>query len=109
MRTVVEIDHFVDQVEGRLADDELFALRTFLAFNPTAGDLIRGGGGARKLRWGAQGRGKAGGARIITYWHCAGCPVYLLDVYLKSEASNLTPSEIHALRLACKELADDHH
>ena len=37
-----------------------------LAANPERGDLIRGGGGIRKLRWAAQGRGKSGGIRVIS-------------------------------------------
>ena len=108
MNTVVEIAHFTDMVDGRLTAAELRALIDFVSANPKAGDLIPGAGGARKMRWGAVGRGKSGGARIITYWHCDACPVYLLDVYLKNEASNLTRAEIAALKTACKELADEH-
>jgi len=108
MRTVVELDSFTDLVEGRLSETELLALKTFLSYNPAAGDLIRGAGGARKLRWGAVGRGKSGGARIITYWHCEGCPVYMLDIYLKNESSNLNQAEINSIKAACKELAHEH-
>lgn len=42
-------------------DDERTALILYLAENPTAGDLIPGTGGLRKLRWGLEGRGKRGG------------------------------------------------
>jgi hypothetical protein len=32
---------------------------------PEAGDVIRGSGGVRKLRWKAPGRGKRSGYRVI--------------------------------------------
>jgi len=57
----------------------------------------------------ASGRGKSGGARIITYWHCGGCPVVLISIYLKNERGNLTRAEIATLKTICKELAREHH
>lgn len=109
MRTVVELESFTDLVEGRLTDLERLELSSFLGLNPTAGDLIPGAGGARKLRWGASQRGKSGGARVITYYHCEGCPVFLMSIYLKSERENLSRAEINAFKVACKELADEQH
>ena len=108
MRTVVELESFTDLVEGRLSDDERLELVSLLALNPAAGDLIPGAGGARKLRWGASGRGKSGGARVITYYHCEGCPVFLLSIYLKSERENLSRAEVNAFKVLCKELAYEH-
>ena len=35
---------------------------SFIAANPEAGDLIRGSGGCRKVRWSTSGQGKSGGA-----------------------------------------------
>ncbi len=45
------------------------ALEMTLAEHPTAGDLISGTGGARKLRWARPGKGKRGGVRVIYYFH----------------------------------------
>jgi len=109
MRTVRELPIFQDLVEGRLTDLSWIALVDFVAEHPDAGDLIPGAGGARKLRWAASSRGKRGGARIIIYWHCDGCPVYLLGIYLKSEREDLTRAEINDYKTLCKELADEHH
>ena len=67
--------------------------------NPLAGDLIRGTGGVRKLRWGRGGRGKSGGVRIIYYFHSANAPLYLLTIYGKGDKADLTEHER-------KELAD---
>ena len=108
MRTVVEVPLFTRLVRGRLSDAAVVALTNYIAFNPDAGDLIEGSGGARKLRWASSGRGKSGGARIITYWHCEGCPVVLISIYLKNERVNLTMAEIATLKTICKELAREH-
>jgi len=108
MRTVVELESSLELVQGRLSDEERDDLVSFLGQNPTAGDLIPGAGGARKLRWAASGRGKSGGARAITYYHCEGCPIFLLSIYLKSERENLTRAEINAFKVVCKELAHEH-
>jgi hypothetical protein len=108
MRTVIEFKLFSRLVDGRLSEEERRELVAFLATRPDAGDLIPGAGGVRKLRWEASGKGKSGGARVITYWHCDGCPLYLITLYLKRERANLSPSEITWLYCAAKDLADAH-
>jgi len=60
------------------------------------------------MRWSASGRGKSGGARIISHWHCEACPAYLIMLYLESERTDLLPSEIARIKTACKELANAH-
>jgi hypothetical protein len=54
----VETPTFTRQIVTLLSDDEYTTLQEELAPDPDRGDLIRGGGGIRKLRWAAQGRGK---------------------------------------------------
>ncbi len=51
------------------------ALIDFIAHNPESGDLIPETGGVRKMRWGRQGSGKRGGARVIYFYHHMGVPV----------------------------------
>jgi len=51
-----------------MTDDEVSALVEYLAANPTAGDVIPGTGGCRKLRWAGRGKGKSGGYRTITFY-----------------------------------------
>ena len=53
--TVVETPEFLTQARGLLSEQERNELVDFLAHNPTAGALMHGTGGARKLRWGRQG------------------------------------------------------
>jgi hypothetical protein len=50
LQTVVETPEFLAQARGLLTEQERSELVDFLARNPTAGDLMQGTGGARKLR-----------------------------------------------------------
>ncbi len=63
-----------------------------------------GTGGARKLRWSARGKGKRGGARVITFYSGPPVPVFLLSAFGKGEKSNLTKSERNDLRKVLGEL-----
>ena len=56
-------------------DDEAYRLLQFeLMGNPTAGDVMEGTGGLRKLRQAdpPRGKGKRGGLRVIYYWWSGG-------------------------------------
>lgn len=75
------------------------------AGRPDAGDLIRGTGGARKIRWRSKGHGKRGGVRVIYYWITKDDQILLLTAYAKNEAPDLTEaakSEIKRLIQALK-------
>ena len=50
---------------AELTDADLRDLQRFLLLNPSAGVVIQGTSGLRKLRIAASGRGKRGGARVI--------------------------------------------
>jgi hypothetical protein len=65
LHSVVETAEFIAGARRILTESERLELVNFLAADPTAGDLMQGTGGARKLRWGAKGKGKRGGARAI--------------------------------------------
>ncbi len=79
--TVAETLTFVRQADDVWSDDEREAFVDFIARNPEAGDVIRDGGGVRKVRWSRQGSGKRGGARVIYFFHDQDMPLYLLMVY----------------------------
>ena len=51
---------FSRRVAELLDEDELAALEWALSLHPEAGVVVPGTGGVRKLRWGAEGRGKRG-------------------------------------------------
>ncbi len=56
--------------------------------------MIAGADGARKVRWGAQGRGKRGGVRVICFNLSAEGLLVLVAVYAKAERDNLPAHEI---------------
>ena len=60
-----------------------------LAGRPDVGDVIPGSGGVRKLRWGATGRGKRGGVRIIYYLRPRADEIWMLTIYAKNEERNI--------------------
>ena len=94
--------------QSGMSEYEIFALVTYLAGNPTAGDEMPGTGGCRKLRWAGRGKGKSGGYRTITFYTGEFAPVYLLTVFGKGEKANLSKAESNALRTIAKALAQEH-
>lgn len=74
------------------------ALIDYIAWNPEAGAIIKGTGGARKLRWAREGIGKSGGVRTIYYYHNEAIPIFLLTVYPKSVKDNINNKEKAAIK-----------
>ena len=64
----VETPIFTKEVRSLLSDDDYRTLQTALMLRPEQGEIIRGTGGLRKIRWGGKGHGKRGGYRLIYYW-----------------------------------------
>ena len=90
MYVFIETRLFTRLVEEYLSDGELSELQLFLLNNPSAGDVIRGSGGVRKLRWSVAGRGKRGGVRIIYFLRSKQGEIWLLTIYAKNEAESLS-------------------
>ena len=82
--TFIETKLFTRVIDEYLSDDELAALQTYLATNPESGDVVKGSGGVRKLRWSAPGRGKRGGIRVIYYLQLKRGEIWLLTAYAKN-------------------------
>ena len=104
--TVVETPEFIRCIDKLMDHDERAALILYLAENPTAGDLIPGTGGLRKLRWGLEGRGKRGGARIIHFFHSSRLPLFLLTAFAKNERVDISPAVRQSFRELTKLLVD---
>ena len=105
MQTVAETPTFARQADKLFSEDERRELINFLAENPLAGDLIRGTGGVRKLRFATSGQSKRGGARVIYYYLDETMPIYLLLAYGKATKTDLTSDEkrrVSALAAALK-------
>ena len=104
--TVVETPEFIARTDRLMADEDRQALIDYLARNPTAGDLVPGTGGVRKLRWGLEGRGKRGGARIIYFFHSAKIPLFALTAFAKNERSDVSQEDRKAFRELTKLLVE---
>ena len=94
----VETPIFYRRVQEYMDDDEYAELQTFLADRPEAGNVIKGSGGMRKLRWSGSGRGKRGGLRVIYYWWVAKDRISMLLMYPKNEQDDLTADQLKQLR-----------
>ena len=93
----VETPVFTDLVSRRLDDDDYRSLQIALLLRPEQGAVIPGSGGLRKIRWGAEGRGKRGGFRVIYFWHKPGATCYMLLLYQKNEQGDLSATQIRTL------------
>lgn len=94
----IEAPLFTRLLADYLGDDEYAALQAVLAMRPDAGDLIKGSGGIRKLRWASRGRGKRGGLRVIYYHRVSADEIWLLTLYAKNEAADIPPDVLKQLR-----------
>jgi len=95
----VEASIFTKRLIGITDDDTYRKLQLELAANPEKGKLIQGTGGLRKARIAARGKGKRGGARVI-YLHLESAKlIYLLYVYDKGEADDLTAAQKRELEV----------
>ena len=59
----VESSLFTKMVYDYLSESDYIALQQHLLEHPDAGDLVKGSGGVRKLRWSREGTGKSVGVR----------------------------------------------
>ena len=100
----IETPTFTRMLVEMLTDDEYAGLQQVLVVNPDAGDIVKGGGGIRKLRHALPGRGKRGGVRVIYYWLRKDGQIFRLLIYPKSKKDTLTARETAILFELVKEL-----
>jgi hypothetical protein len=109
MHAVIETSAFLgDAAAAGMSEEERFAAVNFIAENPTAGVLMPGTGGARKIRFAGRGKGKSGGYRIVTYFAAPDIPVFMLAVINKGERANLSKAEQNELRKELSAIAEDY-
>ena len=89
MFTFVESSVFERLLPVYLDDDEYGELQQHLILHPEAGELVRGSGGVRKLRWSRPGMGKRGGLRVIYYVQFEPDEFWMLTLYSKSKKDNV--------------------
>jgi hypothetical protein len=62
---IVEVGNFASDAAAILSADEIEELKQEVACLRQLGSVIEGTGGLRKFRYGAKGKGKRGGARVL--------------------------------------------
>jgi len=102
-RVFIESPIFSKLIGDYLDDDDYSRLQHYLLKSPKAGDVIRGSGGVRKVRWASRGKGKRGGIRVI-YYVPDGDNMWMLTVYSKGEADTI-PGPV--LKLIKEAMEDD--
>ena len=83
-----------------LDDDEYAKLQEFMMQSPEAGNIVRGSGGVRKLRWRREGAGKRGGLRVIYFVRYQPNEFWMLALYSKTRQEN---APAHILKQLKKE------
>jgi len=96
-QTVAETQSFAEDIAAMMSPAERDGVILSIARDPEGGDLIPGGGGLRKRRIALSGRGKRGGARVITLYLGDRFPVYAVFVFAKNERADLSPDQKRVL------------
>ena len=86
----IETRMFTKLLQNYLSDDDYRGLQSYLLQKPDAGDIVRGSGGVRKVRWAPAGKGKSGGVRVIYYWEKSDHEIWMLTLYNKSERATIS-------------------
>jgi hypothetical protein len=97
LQTVAETKAFSEDIDAMMSTAERETVIAGIAAAPDGGDLIRGSGGLRKRRIPLPGRGKRGGARVITLYLGEQFPVYAVFLFAKNERENLSPEQLKIL------------
>ena len=78
----------------RSLKEDLLPLLNELETNPTLGIPLGKDCYKIRLSISSKGKGKSGGARIMTYVRVINKSVFLIDIFDKSEQSNITEKEL---------------
>lgn len=105
VRTFYEMKHFTKKWQDLgFTDDELSQLQQVLLENPKAGDVMKGTGGLRKVRFAFPGSGKSGSVRVCCIDIEGVLEIHLIDVFAKNEKENLSKAERNAIRIVVEQI-----
>ena len=108
-KTVIETSLFIAAAKAAGISDHhrQFMVET-IADDPMAGDIMKGTGGCRKVRFAGRGKGKSGGYRTIHYNGADDVPVLMMAVIAKGEKDNLSQAERNELRKALADYEEEY-
>lgn len=98
----IESSLFANMVYDYLNEEDYTAFQQFLLKHPESGDVVKGSGGVRKVRWARAGAGKSSGVRVCYYTRNAAGQILLLVIYAKSVRASIPGAVLKQL----KELLD---
>ena len=81
-----------------LTDDDLRELQERILENPKIGDVVKGTGGLRKMRFALPGKGKSSGSRVVYVDFTEKEITYLIFAYPKNMMDNLTKEECNSIK-----------
>lgn len=58
------------------------------------------------MRWGLEGRGKRGGARVIYFFHNEDMPLFIFSIYAKNAQSDLSGTAKSTLKKVTKSIVE---
>lgn len=102
--TLVETASFIKESCKLLLEEDLYSLKDALAANPLIGDVMPGLRGLRKVRWYTQQKGKRGGVRVIYFFYNMKMPLFLLNIYSKSDQQDVSAQDKKLLNKLIDEL-----
>ena len=103
MFTFIESATF-ERMRALYLDDEEYAeLQQFMILHPEAGNIVRGTGGVRKLRWRRKGTGKRGGLRVIYFLRYQPNEFWMLALYAKTRRENVPAHILKQLKEAFRD------
>jgi hypothetical protein len=106
--TFVETSVFTRQITDLLTDDAYAIFQKQLSASPDKGDLLVGCGGVRKVRMAAKGKGTSGGARVL-YLHLPNRHlIYLLYLFTKGQAENISANGKKSVRQIAEQIKKEH-
>ena len=102
----IETPVFTELITDLLVESDYFRLQEYLLICPTAGEMIVGTAGCRKLRWRVSGRksGKSGGMRVIYYYRSGHDQIIFLLAYDHRAVDNLSSRQKRQLASVVRQL-----
>ena len=76
----------------------------YLMEHPKTGDIIRGSGDVRKVRWAVGNKGKSGGIGVIYSCKNSASEICMLTLYAKNEKESIAG---HILKQIAQEIKND--
>lgn len=96
---VVETQLFLRSAQQTgLLEAERPAIVDLIAADPERGDVVRGSGGIRKVRFAGRGKGTSGGYRVLVGYFGVDYPLLLLAVSSKGDRADFTNDGAAKLR-----------